>query len=194
MPASEWATGSWASIAAMVGGPALGAALVIAWMISTFGIVNSLTMSYSRVPLAMAEEGCAPAIFTRKLSNGAPWVAILACSLAWMAALGLSFDRLLMLDILLYGASLVLEFVALVLLRIREPGLARPFKVPGGLVGAVVAGIGPTALLVVALIKNRDEQMGGISALTVGLILMGAGVVLYFVTARMRGASRASQH
>jgi amino acid transporter len=145
-------------------------------------------MSYSRLPLAMAEEGYAPAVFSRRLSNGAPWVSIVVCALAWTAALGLSFDRLLMLDILLYGASLVLEFIALVILRIREPGLARPFTVPGGLIGSVLLGIGPSALLIVAFIKNRNEQMGHISSLTVGLILMFAGVVFYFVTARLRKA------
>jgi amino acid transporter len=180
-----WSTGSWAGIASMIGGPWLGLALVVASMISTFGILNSLMMSYSRLPLAMAEDGYAPKVFTRTLPNGAPWVAIVACGLAWTAALGLSFDRLLMLDILLYGASLILEFVALVLLRMKEPGLHRPFTIPGGLTGAILAGIGPTALLVVALIKNRNEQMGHISALTVGLILMAAGVVFYFVAVRL---------
>ena len=148
-------------------------------MISTFGIVNSLMMSYSRLPLAMAEDGYAPRMFARKLKNGSPWVSLIACGIAWSAALGLSFDRLLMLDILLYGASLVLEFVALVLLRVREPGLVRPFRVPGGLFGAIAVGIGPTALLIVALIKNRNNRMGNISALTVGILIMAAGVLAY---------------
>ena len=186
VPSNIWATGSWARIASIVGGPWLGVALVIAWMISTFGIVNSLTMSYSRLPLAMAENGYAPKLFTKRLPNGAPWIAIVACGLAWTAALGLSFDRLLMLDILLYGASLVLEFVALVLLRLREPDLHRPFAIPGGIAGAILAGVGPTALLLVALIRNRDERMGNISALTVGLMLMGAGVIFYFIAAWTR--------
>jgi hypothetical protein len=33
---------------------------------------------------------------------------------------------------MIYGASLTLEFVALICLRIREPELKRPFRVPGG--------------------------------------------------------------
>jgi amino acid transporter len=181
VPPAYWATGSWAGIASLVAGPWLGLALVLAAMISSLGIFNSLTMSYSRLPIAMAEAGYAPRAFLRRMPNGAPWVSILVCGLAWSAALGLSFDRLLMLDILLYGASLVLEFVALVVLRVREPGLDRPFTVPGGLAGAVLSGVGPTALLVVALIRNRNEQMGRISALTVGLIFMAAGVVAWYM-------------
>ena len=184
LPLGAWATGSWADIASILGGRWLGLAVVIAALISTFGMLNSLTMSYSRLPVAMAEAGYAPRIFLRRLSNGVPWVSVLGCGIAWTAALSLSFDRLLMLDILLYGASLVLEFVALVVLRIREPGLVRPFRVPGGLAGAIAAGAGPGALLILALIRNRNEQMGSISALTVGVILMALGGVLWVFASR----------
>jgi amino acid transporter len=195
VPPRYWATGSWAGIASLVAGPSLGMALsialVVAAMISSLGVFNSLTLSYSRLPVAMAEDGYAPRMLLRRLPNGAPWVSIVVCGMAWTAALGLSFDRLLMLDILLYGASLVLEFVALVVLRLREPGLDRPFTIPGGLGGAVLTGVGPTALLVVALIRNRNEQMGSINALTLGLILMAAGVVAWYVArwARRTGST-----
>lgn len=181
-----WSTGAWAGIASLVVGPWLGIAVVIAAMISTFGIVNSLTMSYSRIPVAMAEDGYAPRLLRRKLGNGAPWASIVVCGIAWSAALGLSLDRLLMLDILLYGASLILEFLALVLLRMREPELYRPFRFPGGLPGAILAGIGPTALLIIAFVKNLDERIGSVSALDIGLAMMAAGVLAYFIAARRR--------
>ena len=181
-----WSAGSWADIASIVVGPWLGIAVVLASMVSSFGSFNSLTMSYSRVPLAMAEDGYAPRLFKRRLPNGVPWASIVACGLGWTIALGLSFDRLLMLDILLYGVSLVLEFIALILLRVQEPGLPRPFTIPGGLIGVILAGVGPTLLLIVALIKNRDEQIGRISALTVALTIMAAGVIVYFIATKMR--------
>ncbi len=187
--ADIWATGSWASIATMVVGPWLGMALVGAAMISEFGTFNSLVMSYSRLPVAMAEDGHLPKIFTRKLKNGAPWVAIVILSIAWAASLGLSFDKLIMLDLLLYGASLILEFLALIMLRIREPELVRPFRVPGGLIGAIALGVGPTALLAIAMVKNRSEHLdlrwlGSVSQLGFGLVLMALGVVFYFVAGK----------
>lgn len=189
--ADIWSTGSWASIATMVVGPWLGFALVGAAMISEFGTFNSLVMSYSRLPVAMAEDGHLPKIFARKLKDGAPWVAILVLGVAWAASLGLSFDKLIMLDILLYGASLVLEFLALIILRIREPQLLRPFRVPGGMVGAIAIAVGPTALLVIALIKNRGEhldlwRLGSVSQLGFGMVLMAMGVVYYFVAGRAK--------
>ena len=187
--AEIWSTGSWASIASMVVGPWLGAALVGAAMISEFGTFNSLVMSYSRLPVAMAEDGHLPKIFASKLKDGAPWFAIMILGIAWTASLGLSFDKLIMLDILLYGASLVLEFLALIMLRIREPQMLRPFRVPGGMFGTIAVGVGPTALLLVALIKNRGEQLelwklGSVSQLGFGLVLMALGVVCYFVAGR----------
>jgi amino acid transporter len=181
---AHWATGGWVSIASALGGPWLGAAMLLTTMISTLGTFNSLTMSYSRIPFAMAEDGFAPRVLTRRLRNGAPWVAIVVCGIAWTAALGLTFDRLLVLDILLYGASLILEFVALVRLRISEPQLHRPFAIPGGLPAVILTGVGPTVLLICALIKSRDERMGQFSALTVGLTIIAVGVLLYFVPKR----------
>ena len=179
-----WSQGSWAAIAALLGGRWLGFALVVGSMVSTFGIVNSLTMSYSRLPSSMAEEGDLPRIFARKRSDHTPWVSVVVCGLAWTTVvfiLGTNLDRLLLLDILLYGSSLVLEFVALVVLRIREPLLHRPFRVPGGLPGAILAGVGPTILLAVAFVQNREEHLGQISTLTLGGIFIAAGVVLYFL-------------
>ncbi|PYY09261.1 MAG: amino acid transporter, partial [Acidobacteria bacterium] len=44
----------------------------------------------------------------------------------------MGFERLVTLDIVLWGASMMLEFFALVLLRFREPELKRPFRIPGG--------------------------------------------------------------
>ena len=69
--------------------------------------------------------------------------------------LGLGFARLVTIDILLYGFSLGLEFVALVVLRFREPELARPFRVPGGLFGAIAIGIPPMLLLGFSIIPQR---------------------------------------
>src|SRR5947209_1542361 len=186
----NWSSGSWASIAGIIVAPWLSVALVAAAMVSTFGSFNSLVMSYSRLPVAMAEEGQLPRLFARKLANGAPWVAIIVLGTAWGLSLGLSFDRLIMLDILLYGAILVLEFLALIMLRIREPELHRPFRIPGGLPVAVLVAVGPTVLLGIALVKNRNEQLGHISALTLGVAMMALGVISYFAFGRKTGITQ----
>jgi amino acid transporter len=197
VPQDIWNNGSWASIAGLVVGPWLGVVLVATAMLAEFSSFNSLVMSYSHLPVAMAEDGHLPRAFARKLKSGAPWVSILVLGLAWGLSLGLKFDKLIMLDILLYGASLVLEFAALAVLRIREPQLARPFRVPGGLWGAILVGVGPTALLVIALVKNYNERLdlgrlGSVSSLVVALALMATGVVYYFVAGRAKPRAQAA--
>jgi amino acid transporter len=179
---SAWETGSWADIAGMLGGPLLRIGLVLGGMVSAFGMFNALVMSYSRLPLAMAQDGMLPKVFGKlHPKTRAPWVAILALATGWAMCLGLGFERLVTIDILLYGVSLSLEFAALVVLRIREPELPRAFRVPGGLFGAIAIGIPPVLLLGFDLLRSESEQVWGISSLAFGLILIGAGVVAYFL-------------
>ena len=52
-------------------------ALVLGGMISAFGMFNALVMSYSRLPLAMAQDGMLPKFFGKlHPKTRAPWVAI----------------------------------------------------------------------------------------------------------------------
>jgi amino acid transporter len=190
---ADWDTGSWVNVAQLYGGKYLGISVVIGGMICGVGMFNALVMSYSRLPLALAEDGYLPKVFTRTLKSGTPWIAVIACSLAWMAALGLNFERLVVLDILLYGLSLILEFCALVALRLREPEMPRPFKIPGGIVGAVLIGALPTLLIIAALVRDHDEKFGNFSGLTVGVALIAAGPVVFFLARIFRGPQTSPQ-
>jgi amino acid transporter len=189
--------GSWATVAGAVGGKIAGFEwlrflIVLGGMMSGFGMFNALVMSYSRLPLVMAWDGMLPKVFgkTSKRTN-APWVAIIVCAFFWALCLGLGFKRLITLDIMLYGASLMLEFVTLVVLRIKEPGIKREFRVPGGLTGAVLAGVFPLLLLVLAVVESNRETVLGMNGLLFGALIIGAGFVVYFAAGRHRQAHTA---
>jgi amino acid transporter len=187
LPASAWETGFWADIAGLLGGPLLRIGLALGGMISGFGMFNALVMSYSRLPLAMAQDGMLPEFFGKlHPRTRAPWVAIIALAMCWAMCLGLGFERLVTLDILLYGGSLGLEFLALIWLRFREPELARPFRVPGGTFGAIAIGIAPVLLLGFSVVRSESEQVLGMSSFAFGMILIGAGVVAYFINHALR--------
>jgi amino acid transporter len=194
MPASVFSSeGSWATVAGTLGGKIMGFEwlrffIVLGGMMSAFGMFNALVMSYSRLPLAMARNGMLPKIFgTKSKRTNAPWVAILVCAACWALCLGLGFSRLITLDIMLYGTSLSLEFVTLVVLRIREPNLKREFKIPGGLTGAILTGVFPIALLSMAVVKSDSERILGINGLLFGLIIILAGFGVYGLKAKLRG-------
>jgi hypothetical protein len=74
-----------------------------------------------------------------------------------------------------------LEFVALVVLRVREPELPRAFRVPGGMFGAIAVGIPPMLLLVFSVVRSETEQVLGMSSFAFGMLLIAAGVVAYLL-------------
>ncbi len=193
VPASAFTEeGSWAGIAGQLGGTIMGIQwlrfmITLGGMMSAFGMFNALVLSYSRLPLAMARDGMLPQIFgkvTKK--NETPWVAILVCASCWALCLGIGFKRLVTLDIMLYGASLMLEFVTLVVLRIREPKLQRSFRVPGGMAGAVTCGIFPLALLILAMVESENETILGMNALAFGVLIILAGFGMYLGMRKVR--------
>jgi amino acid transporter len=193
VPATAFAEdGSWATVAGLVGGKIAGFEwlrfmVVLGGMMSAFGMFNALVMSYSRLPLAMARDGMLPKIFAKTSARtDAPWVAILACATLWALCLGLGFKRLVTLDIMLYGAALMLEFVTLVALRIREPQLKREFRVPGGLTGVILAGVFPLALLLIAVFESESQSVLGMNGLVFGALIMAAGFGVYAATRKLR--------
>jgi amino acid transporter len=195
---SNFETGDWISAAAQIGGtwlgrPWLGWAVAAGGVITGVGMFNALVMSYSRLPMAMAEDRMLPRIVASRNRRGVPWVSVILCGLAWALALKLPFEKLITIDIVLYGSSLMLEFVALVVLRLREPGLARPFKA-GNLACACLLGVGPAALMVYALYASRTDKvkLGGesISALLFSLVVALLGPLLYRFATPHAGRSR----
>ncbi|MBB6144695.1 amino acid transporter [Silvibacterium bohemicum] len=181
MAIAQFTTGSWADAATTLAGPWLGVAIVLGGTITGLGMFNALMMSYARLPVALAEDGMLPSFMTARNRFGVPWIALLVCGTAWALALQFSFERLISIDLILYGASLILEFVALVVLRIREPNLERPFRA-GNLAMAIALGVMPTALIVYAAFASRDERMGHMPALLFGLLVAAAGPVCYWIS------------
>jgi amino acid transporter len=193
VPASAFAEeGSWAVIAGQLGGSIMGIQwlrfmITLGGMMSAFGMFNALVLSYSRLPLAMARDGMLPKVFGKVTKvNHTPWVAILVCACCWALCLGIGFKRLVTLDIMLYGVSLGLEFVTLVVLRIREPKLHRTFRVPGGMAGAITCGIFPLALLILSMVESENETILGMNALAFGALIILAGFVLYLGMRKVR--------
>jgi amino acid transporter len=182
MPAASFATGDWAAAARTLGGPLLALAVVVGGCINGVGMFNALAMSYTRLPLAMADDGMLPKIFARRNRRGAPWVSVLVCGVGWALALNLPFERLISIDLILYGSSLMLEFAALVALRVREPNLERPFKA-GSFLVACLLGVGPAGLIGYALYASRDEKIAGnLSALAFAACIGLLGPIFYWIT------------
>jgi amino acid transporter len=184
---NSWTTGGWVDVGRIIGGGALALALTAAGVIGAVGSFGALMMSFTRLPVVMAEDGYLPKVFTRRHpKSGAPWVAVVVCALFWALCYPLGFEKSLILDVLLTGLSILLEFWALAALRIREPNLARPYRVPGGTAGAILIGLPPLALIVAALVRNSRESVGSTNEMVIGIAVIVAGIALYFLTGILR--------
>ena len=179
IPAARFSTGAWADAAGLLGGPILAMSVVFAGSLDGLGTFNALTLTLTRLPYAMAEDGLLPRILRLRTRNGVPWVSVLACGTCWALALGLTFERLISIDLVLWGASLILEFLSLIVLRRTEPALPRPFRIPGNQLALILIGCGPMLLLAFALFNARTERMAGMNALLFASIVALAGPLVY---------------
>lgn len=182
-----WSTGGWVDAGRLLGGPVLAIAIAAAGIIGAVGTFGSLMLSLTRLPAVLATDGFLPRVFSRQHpATGVPWVSIIACAAAWTVCLPLGFVSLLIIDVLLTGASILLEFWALVALRIREPKLARPYRVPGGLWGAIAIGIPPLIMVILSLVRSRSEEVGATNELMIAAAIMAGGIAIYFLSAGRR--------
>jgi amino acid transporter len=82
---------------------------------------------------------------------GTPWAAVLVSVLFYAALAAFSFKDLVILTVWLYSLGLAVELAAFVWLRVAEPAMARPWRVPGGLGVAALVAAAPMVFIVLAL-------------------------------------------
>ncbi|MBI3246490.1 MAG: APC family permease [Deltaproteobacteria bacterium] len=147
-----WTEGYFPHVAAQVGGPWLGTWLTVAGLISAVGLLSSLLCTSARIPYALAVHDLLPAkLATVHPRYGTPWVSVLINSIGLALLIPFSFQEVIELDMFLYALALIPEFAALVWLRLQEPELPRPYRVPFGLPGAVALSIPPIVLCAVSM-------------------------------------------
>jgi amino acid transporter len=82
---------------------------------------------------------------------------------------------------LLYSAALSLEFVALLVLRYKEPAMPRPFKIPGGWAVVILLTIAPMAFASVVLFATLSDPEADLRQIYIVVAAILSGVVLYFL-------------
>ncbi len=148
----EWGTGTFPRVGAAIGGPWLGGWVTLGAALSTAGLFLSLLLTNSRLPFVLAQAKQMPAVVARVHPRyGTPWVAVVLSSVIYSVCAVFSFKELVVLNNWLYSLSLLVELAAFLALRRREPGLARPWRVPGGRAGAVLTVALPSALALLAM-------------------------------------------
>jgi amino acid transporter len=191
-PAAWSAEAGWPAIAGLIGGRWLGLILAGAGLVSTWGLFDAQLLYVSRIPYVMARDGWLPKSLSQAHSDTAvPKAAIVGfCLIVALLAI-FSFGNLVVMMCLLYTATLLLEFLALVAFRVRLPHADRPFRVPGGPWGLMYVCLAPIA--VAALVLREALRDGDSYAVQLGIVasVVVAGVALYGIRYKYASALRA---
>jgi len=144
--------GGFPVLGVLVSGHWLGMLIAAGGMASTLGLYSAVLLSVSRVPQVMADDQLLPGrLCTLHSRFRTPYMSIIASSLVVSILVLFTFSDLVIMDIILYGAGLSLEFLALVILRTKEPDCRRPFRIPLGKKGLLLLFLLPLAIYTVAL-------------------------------------------
>ena len=186
---TTWKDGGWPDIARVAGGaagPALAAAVGAAGILSAIALFNALLMAYSRIPLAMAQDGLLPQSLAKLDDRGNPDRAILVSAVCYSVFALLPFSQLVVADVLLYSMALALEFAALLKLRVSEPMLRGTFRLPIGLRGVATLAAMPMIILVITMwLSYRGGDLGA-KAVVGSLAAAAFGPLLYRFTPLVR--------
>lgn len=144
--------GGFPALGVLAGGGWLGMMLAAGGMASSLGLYSAVLLSVSRVPQVMANDKLLPAKLCALHSRfKTPYISIIASSIIVSILILWTFSDLVVMDIMVYGAGLSLEFIALLTLRIREPFRHRPFKIPLNTSGLFLMALLPVGVYTIAL-------------------------------------------
>lgn len=168
---SQWDDGYFADIAKILGGVWLRWWIEAASALSNMGMFEAEMSSDSFQLLGMAERGMLPEAFAIRSRFGTPVLGILFSASGVLLLSWMSFQEIIAAENYLYCFGMFLEFAAFIWLRIKNPTMPRPFKIPLGTVGVTLMCIPPSALLCVVLaIASLKVMIVSITAVLIGFL------------------------
>lgn len=151
----EWETGYLVTAGRLIGGNALGTSIFAAAVICNFVLLDSTLLSVTRIPLTMAEDGYFhPALAKVSARFGTPVRSILLSTVFCAALAFFTVPQLIAVYAWTRMATSVQTLLSFWQLRRKYPDAPRSFRVPGGMLGALVVVIAPTLLFVWAMVYS----------------------------------------
>jgi len=181
---SDWASEGGLSYSDVVANtvPALGIVFVFVAVLANLSIFNTYITSGSRGFFALAEDNLAPkALVKCSKDRGVPYIAVLSLGVFSLIACMFPFEVIVVVDVILFMSAYVLIFISACILRIKEPGLERPFKIPLGTRGFIALCVPPLLIAFLALFINGTDYFVG------GMFALLSGPVAYFIFRRKYG-------
>jgi amino acid transporter len=172
----EWKTDYIVMASRLIGGPALGAAMLIAAMIGTLSLSNSTILYTTRVPATMAEDGYLPAWLGKIHPRfRTPVRAIALSTVVYCVLARYNVEDLVNIYIWTRIATTLLTLLAAWQMRRKAPDAPRSFRIPGGTLGVAYVLIFPTILCAVKIYYSEPL------VLRWAPLLVASGPVAYLI-------------
>ncbi|MCY9806271.1 amino acid permease [Lentilactobacillus senioris] len=164
-------------VAGLLFGGIGGKLVTIGILISVYGGLNGYTTTGMRIPMKMGQEHKLPwgDKFSELTKNTAvPWFSgIIQLIIACLMMLSGQFDSITNMLVFVIWIFYVMAFIAVFVLRKREPDLERPYKVPLYPIIPIIAIIGGIFILVVTLFTQWLTS-------AIGIVLTLIGICFYY--------------
>jgi amino acid transporter len=129
----EWKTDYIVTAAQRIGGPALGAAMLVAAMIGSLSLANSTILYTTRIPATMAQDGYLPGWLGRIHPRyKTPVRAIVVSAVVYCVLARYDVDDMVNIYIWTRIATTLLTLFAAWQMRRKDPDAPRSFRIPGG--------------------------------------------------------------
>lgn len=179
------------AVGSIVGGQWLGGLIAAGGMASALGLFSAVLLSVSRVPKVMSDDKLLPKQLNSIHSTyQTPYISIIICALIVSVMILWTFEDLLVIDLTLYGAGLFLEFIALIVLRIKLPDVVRPFKIRLNIPGICIMTLLPFGVYVIAL--SGSFMAGNHNAALFAVLALISAEVIWQVIIRLKPSLKTS--
>jgi basic amino acid/polyamine antiporter, APA family len=159
-----------ATAAARLFGPSGDTVIRVLMIVSLIAAVSALQLMASRVPFALSRDRLLPARIGVVNDGGTPVPALLLSTGVALAFIATNtFDTALALLAFFFVANYAICFTAVFVLRWREPGTPRPFRVPGYPWVPGLALVGSLAFLAGAVVGDRANSVRALALLAASL-------------------------
>jgi APA family basic amino acid/polyamine antiporter len=170
------------ALARVLGGRS-GMVVTLLALVSVTAIANLTIMQFTRTAFSVARDGALPLALTRVSANGTPRLALtLTAGTGLVFAVAGGYETLLAIAAPVTILINLVVDAAAIRLRMREPGLPRPFRMPLYPLPPLLAGAINTALLAAMVWEDPANSSIGFAA------LLGIGAV-YLVRQRLAPAA-----
>lgn len=151
----------WATVAYKIGGYWLQVLVILVAIFGNLNLLHVLLTSSSWSLYALALPGLLDVPLLTRLQGSlrTPWVCIVINTAGIMACCLYTFAELVQVTMTLNGLALILQCMALVWLRIAEPKMKRPYRIPASTGGVALFMLMPMAVSLLLLVSiDRTPQ------------------------------------